>query len=198
MDSDEPAEEMIEEVDILDYIDEGMYFGREAYLGMYAGLFGISGKAVVPKPTEKCFGPWITDEMRGIRRYIIALETNFWGIEFEDTRQVAYSGIDLIFENDEYCHFRKVGFCIYDYCSAEGNCDIGTVIDNITENAFALITSVSQVFSIFKQTAWTDMDKEEKGYAFNQIGHATTTLFADLWGFKPTAENMEEFAEFLQ
>jgi hypothetical protein len=76
-------------------------------------------------------------------------------------------------------------------------CKIGTVIDNVTENAFALITSMTQVMSIFKENSWSEMDKEGKGYAVNQIGHAGSTLFADLWGFKPTRENMEQFADTL-
>jgi hypothetical protein len=29
-----------------------MYYAREFYLGVYAGLFGISGDAIVAKPTE--------------------------------------------------------------------------------------------------------------------------------------------------
>ena len=118
------------------------------------------------------------------------MKTDFWSIEFEETRDVAYSVIDLIFDNDEECHFRKVGFAIYDYCSMDGKCELNTVIDNVTGNAFALITSLSQVMSIFKENSWKSMDKEGKGYAVNQIGHAITTLFADLGGFKPTTENM--------
>jgi hypothetical protein len=139
-------------------LDEIVYFTRETYLGLYAGLFGISGKSVVVKPTEKCFGEWIHEEVKEIGDYILGLETNFWGTSFEETRHVAYASVDLIFENEEYCHFRDVGFTIYNYCSLEDECLLSTMIDNLTDNAFALITSVSQVFSIFKQTKWADMD----------------------------------------
>lgn len=144
-----------------------MYFAREFYLGIYAGLFGISGNAVVAKPTQDCFGPWITEDIKGLKDFASQAETDFWTIEFEQCRDVAYSVIDLIFDNDEECHFRKVGFAIYDYCSEPEMCEIGTVIDNVTENAFALITSMTQVMSIFKENSWSEMDKEGKGYAVN-------------------------------
>ena len=75
--------------------------------------------------------------------------------------------IDLIFDNDEECHFRKVAFAVWDYCSEDGMCDLGTVVDNMTSNAFALITSMSSVMSIFKENSWSEMDKQAKGYSVN-------------------------------
>jgi len=53
------------------------------------------------------------------------------------------------------------------YCSQEGKCGFGTLLDNMQTNAFSLITQVSQTVAIFKQQSWSEMDEESRAYALN-------------------------------
>ena len=123
--------------------------------------------------------------MRGLDKWFNELTTDFTSVEFEDSRKAAYSFIDLIFQNDEYCHFRDVAFTVYNFCGQEKHCEADTILDNLQENAFSLITQITQVASIFKETSWDEMDEEAKGYALGTVGKTASAIFTDLWGFKP-------------
>ena len=58
----------------------------------------------------------------------------------------------------------------------------------MSTNAFSLITQVTQVASIFKETSWEEMDMEARGYALGTVGKTASALFTDLMGFKPKKE----------
>lgn len=106
-------------------------------------------------------------------------------MSFEEAKTTGYDIVDLIFMNEEYCHFRSAFEDIFTFCGAEeSNCTSESILDNMQKNAFSMITQVSQAVAIFKQQAWEDMDQDDKGYAFNQLGHSITQVVVDVIGFK--------------
>merc|ERR1711957_44139 len=145
-------------------VNDVMYYSRSAWVGVYRGLFTSTAKATVPKPTPKCFGSWITKEVRALDKFFVSVADNIWTSKFEDFRKSWYTIGDLIFENDEYCHFRHTAVAIYD---------------------FNIIIQISKTFQTFHELEWDLMDQEERGDAIAQVGRVVATLFADLWGFKP-------------
>lgn len=60
----------------------------------------------VAKPDPECFGEWIPDDMEFTYDYFWRLGHDFWSITYEDSTQLAYDIVDMIFLQDQYCHFR--------------------------------------------------------------------------------------------
>jgi hypothetical protein len=155
------------------------YYAKNIWIGMHQGFYGMSMHA--NKPTEDCFGSWIPDSVHEISTFGDQMAHNFMSVEFDVVETAAYDVVDLVFKNDEYCHFRQTFWDIYSFCKIEGNCS--DVLTNIQTNAFSMITQVSQAFAIFKQRPWKEMDTEGKAYALNQLGHSSTQVVADVLGF---------------
>jgi hypothetical protein len=59
-------------------VNDVMYYCRSAWVGIYRGLFTSANKATVKKPTPKCFGSWITKEVRGLDKVFVNVTTDFW------------------------------------------------------------------------------------------------------------------------
>ena len=54
---------------------------------------------------------------------------DFSHVTYDETETAAYDVVDLVFRNDEYCHFRQTFWDVWDFCHIEGNCtDIMTNI----------------------------------------------------------------------
>ena len=84
---------------------------------------------------------------------------------------------------------------IYRYCRNPDHCKGSKVLNEMSENAFSLITKVSQVAAIFKEQKWSEMDKEQKGMTVNEIANAFSSLFKDLFGFKPKKADIQPVTE---
>jgi hypothetical protein len=112
-------------------------------------------------------------------------------MDFALARAASYDVIDLVFDNQEHCHFSESFIAIYRYCKGEGHCEGSKVLAEMSENAFSLITKISQVAAIFKEQKWGDMDHEQRGMTINQIANAFSSLFKDLFGFKPKKSDIE-------
>ena len=54
-----------------------------------------------------------------------------WNITYEDSMQVAYDQVDLLFLNDEYCLFRKTFWDVRTFCHQEGNCVMKDVLGHL-------------------------------------------------------------------
>ena len=179
-----PEEEAAEQTWI-EYAEEESYYAKNLWLGAFQGLYGMSGK--IDRPTEECFGEWIPETMDELKAFHVALVTEgIMGVAMEDAEAAAYDVVDLLFKNDEYCHFRKAFWDVHTYCYADEEaqpCAVGNALDNMQKNTFSIITQVSSAASIFKQQPWEEMDKESRGFALNQMGHSMAQLFADLVGF---------------
>merc|ERR1711988_980922 len=128
-----------------------------------------------------------------LKSYRETRKSGWMNVTMEQHQQAAYDVIDLMFKNDEYCHFRQAFHDVRTYCStpvaAEGEedpaspCAFGAALENMQKNTFSIITQVSSAASIFKQQPWEGMDQESRGFALNQMGHSMAQLFADLIGF---------------
>ena len=158
--------------------------------GLFQGTFGV-GHVVVEKPDDKCFGEWIPAKMQTLEKFGKMLAHNITGMDFKLARDSSYDVIDLIFDNQDHCHFIESFVAIYRYCSEEEHCEWSKVLAEMSENAFSLITKVSQVAAIFKEQKWGDMDHEQRGMTVNQIANAFSSLFKDLFGFKPTKKDVQ-------
>ena len=179
--------ETAEEQTWIEYAEEESYYMKNFWLGAFQGLYGMSGK--VDRPTEDCFGEWIPETMTELKSFREAAKEGIMGVSMEECEAAAYDVVDLLFKNDEYCHFRKAFWDVHSYCHViddveEGSpCAVGNALDNMQKNTFSIITQVSSAASIFKQQKWEDMDQESRGFALNQMGHSMAQLFADLVGF---------------
>ena len=175
----EPAEEVVEVTpeateepkapehkrDIYEKIGSLDFYLKHIWLGCYQGLYGMGH--VDERPSDECFGEWIPEKMKEVSSFYRGLKHNFWTMTYEESMTTAYNQIDLMFLNDEYCHFRKTMWDVRAFCHQEGNCVMKDVFANMQTNAFSLITQVSQAVAVFKQEKWSDMDTESRGYALS-------------------------------
>ena len=166
--------------DIYEKLTAFDFYAKNIWEGCYQGLYGMAMKE---RPSEECFGEWIPEKMKEVNGFYGNLRHNMWNTSYEDSMQVAYDQVDLLFLNDEYCLFRKTWWDLRAFCHQPDNCHMKDVFDHMQTNAFSLITQVSQAVAIFKQEKWADMDRESRGYALNQLGHSFTQVFTDLFNF---------------
>ena len=107
-----------------------------------------------------------------------------FSVSMDEARSAAYDVVDLMFLNDEECHFRQSYHDVHTYCQKESApCKATNALENMQKNAFSIITQVSSAAAIFKEQPWAEMDKEARAYALNQMGHSVAQLVADLIGF---------------
>ena len=45
---------------------------------------------------------------------------DFWIVSMDDARVAAYDAVDLVFLNDEYCHFRSVFWDLHYHFKQDG------------------------------------------------------------------------------
>ncbi len=101
-------------------VEDINYFARQVWTGMFQGFYGMSMKAV--KPTDDCFGTWVTESMHELVNFGWDMSHDFSHVSFMETETAAYDVVDLVFRNDEYCHFRQTFWDVWDFCHIEGNC----------------------------------------------------------------------------
>ena len=137
-----------EPMDIVEETDEDELFwarttsknayGRNLWLGVYSGLYGMSSK--IERPDENCFGDWIPSHMKELSDFKQIASEDIMLIDINEAKKVSYDIVDLVFLNDEYCHFRDTAFTVYDFCGKPKHCEMDTILDNMSTNAFSLIT----------------------------------------------------------
>ena len=104
-----------------------VYFMQQTWGGMYQGLYGPSGAS--EKMDDDCFGEWMPEDLEFIVDYFHRLGHDFWSITYEDTTELSYDIVDLMFLNDQYCHFRQSLYDVISFCKADDKpCKIGTVL----------------------------------------------------------------------
>jgi hypothetical protein len=168
-----PVEETDEdrEAKWLAKVSERILFAQAAWNGVYSGLYGMKSKKTgVPKPTDECFGEWIIDDAKGIRNFFRSMKKDLWATTIKDYEFAWYSTGDLMFKNEDVCHFRMVAQDLLAYCNAGtvpkesktnklytdadfigengdieapvvvGNCNSTKILTNVQTNAFNLIT----------------------------------------------------------
>ena len=160
---------------------ERNFYEQQIWMGAFQGLYGANGQ--VERPTNECWGPWILEKRQEIADFRYQLFNDAWQVSMDDSRKVAYDIVDLIFLNDEYCHFRSTFWDLHTYFNNDESMSFSEMMENAQKNAFGIITQVSSAASIFKQDKWEDMTMEGRGYALNQLGHSMASLFQELSGF---------------
>ena len=174
-----------------DALTEKMYYSRNLWLGVFQGLYGVAGS--VERPDDKCFGKWIPDKMQELSLFLRHLKMGPFMVDMDEAQAAAYDAVDLLFLNDNYCHFRQAWIDVRRYCQNEDvNCGMGGILENMQKNAFNIITQVSSAASLFKDQPWEEMDKNARGYSLNQAGHSVAALYADLIGFNGSKVVREE------
>lgn len=155
-------------------------YGRNMWLGVFQGLYGMSKK--VERPDDACFGDWIPSHMRDLYDFSHSGQS-MWQIDVSEAQKSAYDIVDLVFMNDDYCHFRSTYWNVKDFCKESESCEFAAMMENMQKNAFGIITQMSTAASIFKEQPWEEMDQQSREYALNQMGHSIAALYADLIGF---------------
>jgi hypothetical protein len=186
------------------------------WTGVYSGLYGTkTSKHGVPKPTEECFGEWIIDDVVGIRSFLSSLKTDLWSTSMKDTEFAWYSAGDLMFKNEDVCHFKMVAQDMKAYCEtpvvskkSKGNklqrhADLDFIDEEVgvvpTEdvvyncNSSKVMENVqSKAFNLITQVsglmATFKQEDVDTIYAFNQFGRTLGQIFVEISGFKPTIE----------
>ena len=118
-------------------------YARNIWEGMYLGLNGPTSQ--VDKIDEDCFGDWIPDDIEYQFKYLEDLAHNgIWTMTYDDTIQYAYNCVDLMFLNDEYCHFRESFWNVFKCFKEEDSpCKLSEIGKNFETNSFAMITQIS-------------------------------------------------------
>jgi hypothetical protein len=143
-----------EDLEFWQNFNDVVYYGRSAWIGVYRGLFENQHKTTVAKPTPKCFGSWITKEVRHLDKIFTLALDDFWSVKFEDFRKTWYTIGDLMFQNDEYCHFRDTAFAVYSFCGKDKNCVMDDMLNNLSDNAFNIIIQISKTIQTFRELNW--------------------------------------------
>ena len=113
-----------------DIIKEIVFFSKRTWEGLYLGLYGVG--STIEKIDEDCFGTWIPEDMEFIYDYFHRMGNDFWSITYEDSTQLSYDIVDLIFLNDQYCHFRTSLYDIIRFCKSEEKpCAPSLVLQNL-------------------------------------------------------------------
>ena len=160
------------------------FYARNTWEGMYLGLYGPT--STIEKIDDDCFGDWIPDDMEFIHDFFHKLGHDVWSITYEDSTQLAYNIVDLMFLNDQYCHFRTSLWDIVKYCKEDDHPCKGKVIaQNLQTNAFGMITQISSIVQSFTAKKWNTLDEDGKAYTLHQLGESTMGLFVDFFGFHP-------------
>ena len=115
---------------VFDVTRDVVYFIQQTWEGLYFGLYGPT--STVEKIDDECFGPWIPDDMEFIYDYFKRLGSDFWSITYDETTQLAYDIVDMIFLNDQYCHFRTSLYDIINFCQLEEQpCKPSLILGNL-------------------------------------------------------------------
>ena len=126
IDTDTDAPELV--LDEWAAITDRIYYQKQIWNGVFQGLYGTMGK--VDRPTDECFGDWIVEKRREVFDFKTALFDDYWSVSMDDSRQIAYDMVDLVFLNDEYCHFRSTFWDLRRYFTHDE-----TSISEMIENA---------------------------------------------------------------
>jgi len=112
------SEEVVSENEnsLLDRIAYEVKMNKAFWTGLFGGLYSVTKKGAVPKPTADCLGDWIVEDLKSIENFKTEMFTNFWSIPTSEFSKTWYAMGDLMFKNDDYCHFKLVFHDVKSYC----------------------------------------------------------------------------------
>merc|ERR1712110_1118035 len=71
------------------------FYAKHIWSGCYQGLYGMG--RLEQRPSDECFGEWIPEKLVEVGSFYSGLKHNFWQTTYEDSMQVAYDQVDLLF-----------------------------------------------------------------------------------------------------
>jgi hypothetical protein len=141
-----------------------------------------TGGTTIRVDDEMCFGEWITKDAEFVGAYWdAAFAKGIWTVTYEDTMEMVYDVVDMIFLQVEYCKFKEFIYEIYFFLEANDiTADFWHRIEN---DVFAIIQSVTEISDastmIAKDTEdWPVLDQQ----AYT-LGHGFSRLVAVIIGF---------------
>ena len=112
---------------------------KSSWEGFHQGMYGP-----VQPIDDDCFGDWIADDIVFIGEFFKNLKTDIWSVTYDDSTRLAYSLVDLMFLNDEYCNFRTTTWDVINFCKGDDKpCKGSILLQNLQTNAFGLITETT-------------------------------------------------------
>jgi hypothetical protein len=96
--------------------------------GFYSGLYSITKKGMVPKPTKECLGEWIVTDIVDLKEFRTSMLTDYFGVPLEEYKNAWYATGDLMFKNFDACHFKFVLEDVNAYCATQINSESGDLV----------------------------------------------------------------------
>lgn len=106
-------------LEYLDWLSNEILFSKAIWSGIYSGLYSVSKKGMVPKPSSECLGEWIVDDIVSLREFRNSMFTDYFGVPLEEYKNAWYATGDLMFKNFDACHFKAVMEDVNAYCAAQ-------------------------------------------------------------------------------
>ena len=138
-----------------------MYMGS-LWRGFFSGLYSVSKKGMVPKPTHECLGTWIADDIYYLQSFRDSMLNDYWNVTIPEYEKAWNSAGDLMFKNFDACNFKAVLEDVTAYCKTEvddpskvapspydkdaepveqiGACSTKRILGQVQSNVFGLIT----------------------------------------------------------
>merc|ERR1712054_692914 len=156
---------------------------KNLWLGWVSGFMAKADAShQIRVDEEMCFGEWMTDDAEFIGAYWDeAFANGIWTVTYEDTMEMVYDAVDVIFLQVEYCKFKEFIYILIDFLD-----DLDITKDfwsRIESNIFSLIEGVSEISEASQMMAedtddWPVLD--EQAYT---LGHGFGKLISELIGF---------------
>ena len=98
--------------------ENSMYIGS-LWRGFFSGLYSVSKKGMVPKPTRECLGTWIADDINFLQSFRDSMLNDYWNVSISEYEKAWNSAGDLMFKNFDACNFKAVLEDVTAYCKTE-------------------------------------------------------------------------------
>lgn len=108
------------------------WYARNLWLGTFQGLYGMSS-GNIERPTEECFGNWIPEKMQDLSALRHQMkDEGLFSVSMDEARSATYDVVDLMYLNDEYCHFRQTFHDMHSYCASDKKpCAVTNALENM-------------------------------------------------------------------
>ena len=134
--------------------------------------------------SSECFGPWIDSDIKLISEVMEQLaEFDILNLNYTETKEAANAAVDLLFKQDEVCHFRQFIIDTQKYCEQPTKpCDPNNAIANMQTNAMDIISKVIQISELISKTD-TVINPTEIEETSTTIGEAIGGIISDIINF---------------
>ena len=131
-----------ETMDDLAFMD-GMFYNM--WNGFVRGLYREHTITVIP---QECFGDWVQKNLTHLDDVMNRIFDLSFNITFDEAKEAALDVVNLIYNNMDYCKFKKVYNDMYTLCGDDLSCLDEDVFTNIQQNVFPLAIKIEHMFSL--------------------------------------------------